>query len=141
MKYLILLLLLTSCSVRKVQVNKEQTKTDSVSTIKIDSVSKEQNNIVTIKNSEEFEVSPLVDSIPMVVDGITYKNAILKHKKAKTIIVDRSKKIVSKNVVKNVEVKREASKKEKTIERVRSYWWLLIPIVGFGLYLYYKYEF
>lgn len=140
MKYLILLLLLTSCSVRKVQVNKEQTKTDSVSTIKIDSVSKEQNNIVTIKNSEEFEVSPLVDSIPMVVDGITYKNAILKHKKAKTIIVDRSKKIVSKNVVKNVEVKREVSKKEKTIERV-SYWWLLIPIVGFGLYLYYKYEF
>lgn len=140
MKYLILLLLLTSCSVRKVQVNKEQTKTDSVSTIKIDSVSKQQNNIVTIKNSEEFEVSPLVDSIPMVVDGITYKNAILKHKKAKTIIVDRSKKIVSKNVVKNVEVKREVSKKEKTIERV-SYWWLLIPIVGVGLYLYYKYEF
>lgn len=140
MKYLILLLLLTSCSVRKVQVNKEQTKTDSVSTIKIDSVSKEQNNIVTIKNSEEFEVSPLVDSIPMIVNGITYKNAILKHKKAKTIIVDRSKKIVSKNVVKNVEVKREVSKKEKTIERV-SYWWLLIPIVGFGLYLYYKYEF
>lgn len=140
MKYLILLLLLTSCSVRKVQVNKEQTKTDSVSTIKIDSVSKEQNNIVTIKNSEEFEVRPLFDSIPMVVNGITYKNAILKHKKAKTIIVDRSKKIVSKNVVKNVEVKREVSKKEKTIERV-SYWWLLIPIVGFGLYLYYKYEF
>lgn len=140
MKYLILLLLLTSCSVRKVQLNKEQTSVDSTMTIKIDSVSKQQNNIVTIKNSEEFEVSPLVDSIPMVVDGITYKNAILKHKKAKTIIVDRSKKIVSKNVVKNVEVKREVSKKEKTIERV-SYWWLLIPIVGVGLYLYYKYEF
>lgn len=140
MKYLILLLLLTSCSVRKVQVNKEQTKTDSVSTIKIDSVSKQQNNIVTIKKSEEFEVRPLFDSIPMVVNGITYKNAVLKHKKAKTIIVDRSKKIVSKNVVKNVEVKREVFKKEKTIERV-SYWWLLIPIVGVGLYLYYKYEF
>ena len=140
MRYLILLLLLTSCSVRKVQLNKEQTSVDSTMTIKIDSVSKQQNNIVTTNNSEELEICPLIDSLPMVVNGVTYKNAVLKHKKAKTIIVDTSKKITSKNVVKNVDVKREVFKKEKTIERV-SYWWLLIPIVGFGLYLYYKYEF
>lgn len=140
MKYLILLLLLTSCSVRKVQLNKEETRIDSVISIKIDSLSNQQNNVITINNSEEFEVCPLVDSIPMVINGITYKNVVLKRKKAKTIIVDRSKKITSKNVLKNVDVKKEVSKKEKTIERV-SYWWLLIPIVGFGLYLYYKYEF
>jgi hypothetical protein len=140
MRYLILLLLLTSCSVRKVQVNKEETKIDSMATIKIDSISKQENNITTINNTDEIEICPLIDTIPMIVNGITYKNVVLRHKKSKTIIVDTSKKITSKNVLKRVEVKKEVFKKEKTIDRT-SYWWLLIPIVGVGIYLYYKYEF
>ena len=140
MRYLILLFLITSCGVRKVQINKEETKIDSTSTIKIDSVSKQENNIITTNNSEEFDICPLIDTIPMIVNGITYKNVVLRHKKSKTIIVDTSKKITSKNVQKHVEVKKEVSKKEKTIDRI-SYWWLLIPIVGVGIYLYYKYEF
>lgn len=143
MKKIILLLtflLVTSCGVRKVQINKEETKIDSTSTIKIDSITKQENNIITTNNSDELEISPLIDTIPMIVNGITYKNVILRHKKSKTIIVDTSKKITSKNVQKHVEVKKEVSKKEKTIDRI-SYWWLLIPIVGVGIYLYYKYEF
>lgn len=141
MRYLLLLLLIVSCSTRKVQINKENIKIDSSSVIKIDSVSQQQNNIITTNNSDEFEVSPLVDSIPMVINGITYKNAVLRHKKVKTIIVDTSKIITHKNVSKNVNVKKEISKKEKTIERTSYFWWWLIPIVGISIYLYYKYEF
>ena len=141
MRYLLLLLLIVSCSTRKIQINKENIKIDSSSVIKIDSISQQQNHIITTNNSDDFEIHPLVDSIPMVINGITYKNTVLRHKKVKTIIVDISKIITHKNVSKNVSVKKEISKKEKTIERTSYFWWWLIPIVGIGIYLYYKYEF
>ena len=83
MRYLILLLVITSCASRKVVVEKEVAKMilDSTAITKVDSTSITKNNVSLIENSEELEIKPVVDSLPIVVNGISYKNAILMYKK------------------------------------------------------------
>lgn len=141
MRYLIILLLITSCASRKVDISKQQieTKTDSTSVVRIDSTSTINNNIKIIENISELEIKPLNDSLPIVIDGTSYFNAVLKYKKHNKVLVDTSKKIVSKNALKQVSKSKEETKniKEKTVDKkVNNFvylWLLLIPI---GMYLY-----
>ena len=142
MRYLIILLLLfTSCASRKVNITKEETKTkiDSISVVRIDSTSNVNNNVYISENTEEFEIKPLDTTKAFIYNGKSYFNAILKHKKSNKVLVDTSKKIVSKNVLKQVsKIKQETkSIKNKTIDKKANYWtylWLLlIPI---GMYIY-----
>lgn len=141
MRYLILLLVITSCASRKVVVEKEVAKMilDSTAITKVDSTSITKNNVSLIENSEELEIKPVVDSLPIVVNGISYKNAILMYKKKNKVLVDQSIKKESKNVLKKVvEHKKEIKKiKNKTIDKKANYfvylWLLLIPV---GMYIY-----
>lgn len=141
MRYLFLLLLITSCASRKVVVEKEVSKTtlDSTAITKVDSTSITKNNVSLIENSEELEIKPVVYSLPIVVNGISYKNAILTYKKKNKVLVDQSikkdAKIALKKVVKH---KKEIKKiKNKTIDKKANYfvylWLLLIPV---GMYIY-----
>ena len=143
MRYLIIILflLITSCASRKVDIHKEEikTKTDSSSVVRIDSTSTTNNNIKIVENNEELEIKPLVDSLPIVINGKSYFNAILSYKKHNKVLVDTSKKIVSKNVLKQVSKTKEETKniKEKKVDKkVNNFvylWLLLIPI---GMYIY-----
>lgn len=141
MRYLIVLLLITSCASRKVDISKQQieTKTDSTSVVRIDSTSTINNNIKIVENISELEIKPLNDSLPIVIDGTSYFNAVLKYKKHNKVLVDTSKKIVSKNALKQVYKSKQETKniKEKTVDKkVNNFvylWLLLIPI---GMYLY-----
>jgi len=78
-------LLLQSCASRKVDISKleENTKIDSSVVTKTDSIVVTQNNITVTETTEELEVKPIVDSLPIVVNGISYKNAVLRYKKQK----------------------------------------------------------
>jgi hypothetical protein len=139
--YIICGALFFSCASRKVTIVKEETKTktDSVAIIKTDSVSVTNNNIQYTENYSELEIKPLNDSLPIVIDGTSYFNAVLKYKKQNKVIVDTSTKIVSKNVLKQVSKSKQETKniKEKTIDKKANYfiylWLLLIPI---GMYIY-----
>lgn len=141
MRYLFLLLLITSCASRKVVVEKEVAKTtlDSTAITKVDSTSITQNNVSLIENSEELEIKPAVDSLPIVINGISYKNAILTYKKKNKVLVDKTIKKESKKALKKVtERKKEIKKiKNKTIDKKADYfvylWLLLIPV---GMYIY-----
>ena len=143
MRYLILFLLITSCASRKVAIVKEETKTktDSVAITKTDSTSIINNNIKSTENYSELEIKPLNDSLPIVIDGTSYFNAVLKYKKQNKVLVDTSKKIVSKNVLKQVSKSKQETKsiKNKTIDKKANYfvylWLLLIPV---GMYIYRK---
>lgn len=141
MRYLIIFLLITSCASRKVAIVKEETKTkkDSVAIVKTDSTSIINKNVYFTENTTELEIKPLNDSLPIVIDGTSYFNAVLKYKKQNKVIVDTSTKKVYKNVLKQVSKSKQETKniKEKTIDKKANYWvylWLLlIPI---GMYLY-----
>ena len=141
--YIICGALLFSCASRKVAIVKEETKTkiDSTSVVLIDSTSTINNNIKIVENISELEIKPLNDSLPIVIDGTSYFNAVLKYKKQNKVLVDTSKIIVSKKALKQVSKSKAETKniKEKTIDKkVNNFvylWLLLIPI---GMYIYRK---
>jgi len=141
MKYLVLLLLITSCASRKVDVSKTdiKTNTDSTAITKTDSTSIINKNVYFTENTTELEIKPLNDSLPIVIDGTSYFNAVLKYKKQNKVLVDTSKIIVSKKVLKQVSISKQETKniKEKHIDKKANYfvylWLLLIPI---GMYIY-----
>ena len=141
--YIICGALLFSCASRKVAIVKEETKTktDSVSITKTDSTSIINKNVYFTENTTELEIKPLNDSLPIVIDGTSYFNAVLKYKKQNKVLVDTSKIIVSKNVLKQVSKSKTETKsiKNKTIDKKSNYfvylWLLLIPV---GMYIYRK---
>jgi hypothetical protein len=141
MRYLVLLLLITSCASRKVDVSKTEikTNTDSTAITKTDSTSIINKNVYFTENTTELEIKPLNDSLPIVIDGTSYFNAVLKYKKQNKVLVDTSKIIVSKKVLKQVSKSKQETKniKEKHIDKkVNNFvylWLLLIPI---GIYIY-----
>lgn len=138
MRYLILLLLITSCASRKVAIVKEESKItiDSIAIVKTDSVSTTNNNIKIAESLEEFEICPISDSIPMIVNGISYKNAVLRYKKSNKISVDTSNKIVSKNTTKSVRLKKNQTNKlkNKVVDKKNNYLWLLLIPIGMVIY-------
>jgi hypothetical protein len=141
MKYLVLFLLITSCASRKVDVSKTEikTNTDSTAITKTYSTSIINKNVYFTENITELEIKPLNDSLPIVIDGTSYFNVVLKYKKQNKVLVDTSKIIVSKNVLKQVSKSKQETKniKEKHIDKKANYfvylWLLLIPI---GMYIY-----
>ena len=147
--FLFITLFLSSCAARKVNVDKVDSvvKSDSTSVTKQEVVTTQQNNVTITTDTDELEIVPVSDTIPMVVNGITYKNAKLRYKKTKNVLVDTSKiKVAEKTSIK-VEVKKEAKVKtfKKAIEKESSYavyiWWILIIIILIYLYNRFKSKF
>jgi len=146
---LLIILLLSSCAARKVNVDKvdNTTKVDSTSVTKQEVVTTQDNHISIVTNTDEVEVCPVSDSLPMVVNGITYKNAKLRYKKTKKVLVDTTKIKVSEKTSIKVEVKKEAKVKtfKKEIDKKANYtiyiWWILIILLLIYLYNRFKSKF
>jgi len=132
---------LTSCGSRKVTKSgtKEQEQKTEKITLETQTRVTENTKIVDTSTTDEIEICPVSDSLPMVINGITYKNAKIRRKKIKNNI----------SIVKDVKVQHNAQKEAvmmvkrnkvievKQTERKESYWWmlwflLLIPIWYYG---------
>lgn len=134
---LFLLILLTSCSTRKVVIDK--VKKDSISetvvkTATVENIKIETKNDILI---DEFTITPFDTCKDIVVNGITYKNAILSYKKTKDNSLYTEKKIVSKIEDKQQTTKVEIETKNKETEKKNIIpWWIYLILAG-GLYLIY----
>jgi len=129
------------CGSRKVEKSKEVTKenktteltTTDNSTIEIKADT--NTKVIDCTNTDEIEIAPIDNSKEMVVNGKTYKNAILKHKKIKAnIITDKAEKVATnqKNDVKTdlkEVVAIEKIKEIKNVER-KQFDWTKIIVVG-----------
>ena len=136
---IVLVTLLASCGSRKVQ--RSETKETENTTIKTEAKTEtkvtDNTKIVDTSVSDEFEIIPLSDTLPMIVNGITYKNAKIKHKKTKSNIVTAKSIIVDKNSVKSSNLTHNKNKvvKEKEIERKQSFLWLWLLLLLIPIYL------
>jgi hypothetical protein len=133
---IILVLLLASCASRKVDTSKStiQTKTDSSVVVKIDGTYVKDNNVFTEETVDEVEYKPLDSLKPMVINGKSYTNTVIRSKKKRSVKVDKTKSIAKVSSVKKLNVKREGKKEsfEKHIKKETNYWmylWFLIPII------------
>jgi hypothetical protein len=138
MRYLILLLLITSCASRKVDISKTTTesKVDSSVVVKTDGTYVKNNNIFIEQTIDEVEYKPLDSLKPMIIDGKSYTNTVIKSKKNRSIKTDTTKEIAKTSSIKKLNVKKEDFKqvKKKAIDKKVNYLWLiLIPI---GMYIY-----
>jgi len=140
--YIGLSLVLFSCGSRKVTI--QEIKKDSLKQIETKIVTKEETNIA-IKNdiyTDEFTITPLDTLKDIVVNGITYKNVVLRYKKVKDNSLHIEKKIVSKNELKKELIKTSVKEFKKDIDRKQNYWnylWLLL--IPFCYYLYKRLRF
>jgi hypothetical protein len=139
MRYLlILLLLLTSCGTRRVNKSTEETKQDKVEVIQNNIQVKENVSVKVIDSTDEICIEPIDSIKPMVIDGKSYLNVKIKHKKRKvntSIVLDKT---VSDTGTKKTVEKTEVVKDVKIIERktslITQLWWLWLLILLFILY-------
>jgi len=94
-KYLftLLMLVISSCASRKVQIEKTDIKKDSivetkVSVVTLDNVEKKDSTNIKINSIiDELTITPIDTTRPIYINEIAYKNAVLKIKKTKSNIV------------------------------------------------------
>jgi len=159
MKQLIVFLsvLLVSCGSRN--VNKEVTKTDSISStvaiVKTDSISKDSTSIKFDVETEEIVIEAVDTTKPIEITNskgkvTKYKNARLSKKKKKDNTIVVNEKTVAKIVVDSVSNEIEVNKIESTkiVYKEQFSWgkfmldlwwlWLMLLVVGYVFYRYVK---
>ena len=148
-KYIIIILLiLTSCASRKVNINKIEIKKDSVVETKVQTTAteiktfKDTTNITTVEDASEIAIMPIDPSKEMLVDGKSYKNVSLKIKKNRVNTIFKGSKIGTnikhKDSVSNTRVQEKTNTigKTKSIDKKANYYWLLwLLLVILILYL------
>ena len=131
-------ILLLSCGSRKVQRSKTEDKTQIaiVDTSTTKTTDNSAISIIQVDSTNETIIEPIDTAKAMVIDGKTYKNARVKHKKAVRNKVINIKKNLAKIERKAVKVvaKREMKAQHNKIERKTSYWWLLWFLLLIPLY-------
>ena len=148
---LILILLLTaSCASRKVNIEKIDIKKDSIAETKVtvttieNKIKTDSTNITIITDSSEITITPIDSSKIIIVDGKSYKNVVLKIKKAiaSTLYVNNKKEYNNKRIDSvatiKVEVKERTTGKTKTIDKKANYWflfyWLILILILYLLW-------
>jgi len=143
---LILSVFATSCSTRKVSrtetKEKETVEVKSVDSSKIVTVTDTNTKIVDNTETNEIEVTPIDNTKPMVVNGKSYSNGILKIKATKVNkVVDLSQKVsqIEQKAVKNEsKLVREKTVKDKDIKRTSTSWWWLLLLLIIPAYIFYR---
>jgi len=151
--YIICGALLISCGSRKVTKSKIEEKKDSISivvektAIKTSENTVENNNSKIDKTEDEFIIEPIDNTKEIIVNGKTYKNVKITHKKTKDNSLHINQKKVSKNALKQQlkhnkqTVSSSKVSNEKKIDKKESLTKYLYYIIIFIiLYLIYKYR-
>lgn len=129
--------LLSSCGTRKVII--DEVKKDSVSQISTKITTEE---VIKIKNDiviDEFTITPLDTCKDIVVNGVSYRNVILKYKKTKDNSIQDIK--ISEEKLKTQDTKVTQNRKVKDIEKTPiPMLWLLLLLIPLFAYLMYKFK-
>jgi len=132
LKQIIILLfsiLLISCGTRKVAIQeiKKDSSSQIYTKIKTNELtnSESKNNIIT----DEFIITPLDSCKDIVVNGVSYRNVVLRHINTKDNSLHTEQKIVSKIEDKQQIVKTSFKENKKDIKRKQNNFLYFIPII------------
>ena len=132
-KYILLLLLLISCSTRKVEINKEVIKEQNKIELSDKTITKVEDTTSTkiVEDDDIFIIEPIDSTKEMIVEGKKYKNSRLRHEKKKVVSDIQNKKIVETkaDIAVKIEDKKESVKKDKVIKRTSPHWFVYIIIL------------
>ncbi len=129
---------LTSCGARKVSKSKEnievekQTESATTDNSKVEIKTDTNTKVIDCTDTDEVEITPIDNTMEMVVNGKTYKNATLKHKKTKANIVTDKKETIAETKQNDVKttnkenVKAKINKTSKESDRKQFNW---VPII------------
>ena len=147
---LLLVVLLTSCASRKVNIEKVEIKKDSVVETKAVETTLETKNVIdstditTEVNTDETCIEPLDSTKEMVVDGKVYKNVVLRLKKNKANSLYRN--IRNESDIRHTDsigtsktsAKEVVVGKTKSIDKKENYWliicWLILLLILYLLW-------
>jgi hypothetical protein len=142
---LILSIFATSCSTRKVAKSevKETTEVKAIDTTKTVTNTQKFERSVDTSTVSEIEIVPIDITKPMVINGKTYTNAILKRKVTKlnkVVEIDTKVAQIQQKGVNNSTVI-DKTIKEKETERKSGFnwWWLLFLLIPIAYLKYKKY--
>ena len=126
---IIVITMLSSCGTRKVAI--QEIKKDSSSQIYTKIVTNELTNLSSKNNIiiDEFIITPLDTCKDIVVNGVTYRNVVLRHINTKDNSLHTKQKIVSKIEDKQQIVKTSYKENKKDIERKQNNFLYFIPIL------------
>jgi hypothetical protein len=146
-----ILIFCSSCASRKVaKSNVTETTRTEVQASKVDSsktVTTVDSNIEVVDQSSTLQVTlqPLDNTKPMVVNGKSYFNTILKQSKVKKNVTTKQYTKVAQIEQKAVKTQSKSVTRSKRVEAVKNteregfnWWWLLLLLIPLGLYVYYK---
>lgn len=126
-KYLLILLvlILSSCASRKVQIEKTDIKKDStvetkVSVVTLDNIEKKDSTNIKINNIiDELTITPIDTTRPIYINNVEYKNAVLKIKKTVSNVVYANNKKQSEIKLKDSTSAIVANKKEVIKSKIK----------------------
>lgn len=145
---LIIIGIFASCGTRR--VNKSEIKTEEktvsqtsvVDNSKTTTLADTNTKVVDLTKTDEIEISPADTSKVMVVNGKTYRNAILKRKKvANNIVADKSEKVAQteQKAVKmdsNITIEKKSESKTKNLLREQFDWTKIIIVISIVVFLF-----
>jgi hypothetical protein len=140
----IIAILLVSCSTRKVAINKQEVKIDSISKVeeKLSQVSIKNESLIDTSSCYMEEFEPIDSTQPFLVNGKEYKNVRIKKQRVSNGISISKKDEVVLNQTKSTSNEVSTSKviKHKDTERQNTFpwWWLVLFLITLGGYLIYR---
>jgi uncharacterized protein YcfL len=140
----IIAILLVSCSTRKVAINKQEVKIDSISKVeeKLSQVSIKNESLIDTSSCYMEEFEPIDSTQPFLVNGKEYKNVRIKKQRISNGISISKKDEVVLNQTKSTLDSKSVTKvtKDKDTNRFNllPWWWWVIILISFGGYLIYR---
>ena len=138
----VVLMLFCGCGARKTSKSEttEKVKSEITDNSKIETITDTNTRVIDCTSTEEITIVPIDNTLPIFVNGKTYKNVVLKRRKVKNNIVGDKVEKVSKKQQNNIKttIKAKKSVEVKQTERkqfnIFSLWWLipLFLLIYFG---------
>ena len=135
----------TSCASRKTAKSETEIKTETEVKETTETKTDVNTNVVTVDTSttNEIEFIPVDNTKPIIIEGKSYTNVIIKRVNKKNNVVTIEDKKVSQIKQKAVKTKGkqvvEVEQKETQKETNYNWWWLIILLIVGGYVIYKKY--